>query len=226
MAINGFPKLPQTQARIDGLMADFSGLENLENVVNKVLDRLRSNVKWGSESLEQFDQNFSEVVRKELGKTLGIVRAKAIQKAKSVPGLSNSDTAYAILRRMYKDELAGNINIAGNRKRISYKKRTYEAGTKKHRHVGARTKSLYEYTGLDRAFVLRFLEFGTDVRTAKTFGPTGRRSTATYGNRGSVGARSFFGSVDADMKRAAESLGISLINYFENWVESIENETK
>lgn len=217
MAVNGFAGLPRSQQRVDMLMADFSGLDHLEDIVNKVLDRLKGSAKWPSGmSRETFDATFAEVVRKELGKTLGIIRANAIKKANAVV---HSSTATAILRRTYKDQLAGAVHIAGNRTRLSFKKRTYQPGTIKPRHVSGRTKSLYEYEGLDRAFVLRFLEFGTDVRTAKTFGPTGRHSTATYGRRGSIGARDFWGSVNQDVKRAADQMGISLYNYFENWLE-------
>ena len=85
MAVNGFAGLPRSQQRVDMLMADFSGLDHLEDIVNKVLDRLRGSAKWPSGmSRETFDATFAEVVRKELGKTLGIIRANAIKKANAV----------------------------------------------------------------------------------------------------------------------------------------------
>ena len=146
--------LPVANNRIEGLMADFSGLNNLESVVYKALKRLEASdkvqnqvaaVKNRNLSMNEFDGWFAELIRKELGRTLGIVRNQAIKRARTAGGLTNSETATAILRRQYRDEYAGNINIAGNRKRISWKKRTYEPGTKKKRYVSSRTKKLNEY---------------------------------------------------------------------------------
>ena len=62
MAVNGFAGLPRSQQRVDMLMADFSGLDHLEDIVNKVLDRLRGSAKWPSGmSRETFDATFAEV---------------------------------------------------------------------------------------------------------------------------------------------------------------------
>lgn len=227
--------LPVANNRIEGLMADFSGLNNLESVVYKALKRLEASdkvqnqvaaVKNRNLSMNEFDGWFAELIRKELGRTLGIVRNQAIKRARTAGGLTNSETATAILRRQYRDEYAGNINIAGNRKRISWKKRTYEPGTKKKRYVSSRTKKLNEYFGPDRSFILRFLQFGTDTRTANTYGPKGKGSLASWGNRGSVGGRDFFGPVSTDMQAAARELGTTLVNYVENWIEKVFNENE
>jgi hypothetical protein len=121
---------------------------------------------------------------------------------------------------MYKDELAGNINIASPRGRISSRRRLYEPGQKRPRHVGARTRQINEYFGPDRGFILRFLEFGTDVRTAKPFGPTGRGSTASWGTRGNIDPRSFFHTMKSDMEQAAQQLGQTLTGYVEKWIET------
>lgn len=216
---------PRVNERIDGLMADFEGLANMEKAVDSVLRRLelsRANVAAvrdvvrGGMSRSDYDKMFAEMVRLELGKVLGIMRAKAVQKA-SAAGAGSASSA--VLRRTYKNELAENINIGGNRKRISSRLRVYETGTKKHRHVGERTRKINEYYGPDRSFILRFLEFGTDVRTAKSFGPVGNRSTATWGNRGSVSPRSFFHSMSSDMEQAAQQLGFTLTDWVERFVE-------
>lgn len=217
--------LTAADARIEGLMADFSGLDNLEKAVNGVLERLKADaatqanlgmVRAGSMSRDMFDGWFSELVRKELGKVLGIMRAKAVAKARAA-GAGSASTA--VLQRMYKGEFTGNINIGGNRGRISSRKRIYEPGRIKPRHVGKRTKDINEYYGPDRSFILRFLEFGTDVRTAKTFGPTGRRSTASWGARGSIAPRSFFHTMNNDMEQAAQQLGQTLTGYVEQFIE-------
>lgn len=222
---SGFKGLNVTNNRIDGLMADFSGLKNLETMVDSVLRRLQlqdrvqqnvSLVKSGNMSMQDFDGWFSDVVRKELGKVLGIQRAKAVQRARGVGAGSASS---AILRRMYKGEYGGNINIAESRGRISSRKRLYEPGNVKPRHVSDRTRKLNEYYGPDRSFILRFLEGGTDVRTAKTYGPKGRGSMASWGARGSISPRSFFHPMGADMELAAQQLGQTLQGYVEGWIE-------
>lgn len=225
MAMYNLGTLNASQARLDGLVADFSGLDNLESIVNKTLERLKgkasgqlSNYKSGSISKEDFDGYFAELIRVELGKVLGIMRARAVQKAQT-QGKAGS-ASYAVLRRMYKDELGGNINIAGNRGRISSRRRMYEPGKIKPRHVSKRTRDLNEYYGPDRSFILRFLEGGTDVRTAKTFGPTGRGSTASWGARGNIEPRSFFHNMSSDMEQAAQQLGHTLKGYVEQWIET------
>jgi len=211
-------------------MADFSGLKNLDKAVNSVLEKLKldastqtnlSMVRSGSMSREQFDGWFSELVRKELGKVLAIMRAKAVQKARDAGAGSASS---AVLRRMYKDEFGGNINIGGNRGRISSRNRLYEPGKIKPRYVSERTKDINEYYGPDRSFILRFLENGTDVRTAKSYGPTGRGSRASWGARGSIAPRSFFHSMSSDMEQAAQQLGQTLKGYVETWIEKEFNE--
>ena len=170
--------LRASDARIEGLMADFSGLQNLDKAVNSVLEKLKldastqsnlSMVRSGTMSREQFDGWFSELIRKELGKVLAIMRAKAVQRARCAGAGSASS---AVLRRMYRDRFGGNINIAENNKRISNRKRLYTPGNVRPRHVSDRTRKLNEYYGPDRGFILRFLEEGTDVRTAKSYGPT------------------------------------------------------
>lgn len=217
--------LPVTNNRIDGLMADFSGLNNLEKAVDSVLNRLKlqdrvaqnvNMVKNGTISIQEFDGWFSDIVRQELGKVLAVMRAKAVQKASGVGAGSASS---AVLRRMYKGEYGGNINIASSRGRISSRRRPYAPGKVKPRHVSDRTQQINEYYGPDRGFILRFLEEGTDVRTAKTYGPTGRGSMASWGNRGNMSPRSFFHAMSSDMEQAAQQLGNTLAGYVEKWVE-------
>ena len=218
------PGLNATNRRIDGLMADFSGLQNLENMVSGVLKRLELQpnvnqqvqlVRSGAMSRANFDGWFAEVVRQELGKVLGVQRAKAVQKARQVGAGSASS---AVLRRMYKDEFAGNINIASPRGRISSRTRNYQPGWLKQRHVGDRTKKINEYYGPDRGFILRFLEGGTDVRTATSYGPKGKGSMASWGARGSIAPRSFFHGMGADMEQAAQQMGHTLSGYVEKWL--------
>lgn len=230
--------LKDTNSRVEILRANFSNLEKVNDIINDVLKRLQAqpyvtemwgNYQQGNMTLREFDGWFAPIVRQELGKTLGIVRNKAVARASAAGA---KDAATAVSRRTYKDSFGGNINILGNRKRISFKKRTYptptggKSGILRQRRVSSRTMQLYEYYGPDRSFILRFLEEGTDIRTAKSGGPTGNRSRATWGNRGSIGARDFFGPVSTDMDAAAKALGTTLVNYVEDWIEQVFNETK
>ena len=227
-----FTGLNVTNNRIEGLRADFAGLNNLDKVISSVLKKLslKDNVnqqvrmvKGGKMSLQEFDGWFSELVRAELGKVLGIQRAKAIQKARNAGAGSASS---AVLRRTYKGEYTGNINIGGNRARISSKKRMVpepnggKSGIRRPRTMKDRTKDLQEYYGPDRSFILRILESGRDVFMATPEGPTGRRSMATYGRRGSITARNwFFHTMKSDMEQAAQQLGQTLTGAVEKWIE-------
>lgn len=229
---SSFTGLNVTNSRIDGLRADFAGLNNLDKVISSVLKKLslKDNVnqqvrmvKGGNMSLQEFDGWFSELVRAELGKVLGIQRAKAIQKAREAGAGSASS---AVLRRTYKGEYTGNINIGGNRRRITSKKRVVpepnggKSGIRRPRTMKDRTKDLQEYFGPDRSFVLRILESGRDVFMATPEGPTGRRSMATYGRRGSITARNwFFHTMKSDMEQAAQQLGQTLTGAVEKWIE-------
>jgi len=228
MTITG---LPISSARVDGLMADFSGMENLEQIVTDVLERLAAkdstqgrlqSFSQGGLSREEFDGWFAELIRRELGKTLGILRNKAIGKARAAGAGSASSAVY---RRMYKDDYMGNINISGNRKRISSKDRVDlrplggKSGIRRKRSISGRTEKISKYYGPDRHFILRFLNEGTDVRVATPEGPTGRGSGATYGNRGNISPKGFFHQMRSDMEQAARQLGETLIGRVESWAE-------
>ena len=222
--ITGYRGLNATNARVDMLRADFEGLKNLDKTISSVLHRLAlqervqqqvSMAHSGTISRASFDGWFSEVVRQELGKVLAVQRAKAVQKARQAGAGSASS---AVLRRMYKDEYAGNINIASPRGRISSRTRMYQPGWLKQRYVSDRTRKINEYFGPDRGFILRFLEGGTDVRTATSYGPKGKGSMASWGARGSIAPRSFFHGMGADMEQAAQQLGHTLNGYVEKWL--------
>lgn len=214
------------------LAADFSGLANLDDIMAQTLERLSAKnhvqatyaqVARGNMQKESFDFWFAEMVRQELGKTLGIIRNKAKRKAEAAGAGS---AASAILRRNYKDRLAANLNIAGNKKRISSKERVVEpptggeSGIRRHRTVKKRTDQLRRYFGPDRGFILRILESGRDEFMATGEGPTGRGSKSTHGRRGSIAARHFFGEMKQDMEQAAAELGTTLTNRVEKWLES------
>lgn len=237
--VTKFSGLTVTNNRIDAVMADFSGMDNLVEKVDKILRKIALDpdvqtsigmVKSGSMSGQDFDGWFSQRVRVELGKALAIIRANAVRKA-SEAGAGSAQTA--VKRRTYRREFAENINIAGNRKRISSLRRVVpephggESGIRRHRTVKPRTKKLREYYGPDRDFILRILEGGRDEFMAKSDGPVGNRSRATHGKRGAIGARNwFFHKMQSDMEEAARQLGQTLIGVVEEWVETQFEEYK
>ena len=230
--VSGFVGLSQTNSQIAALKADFSGMIKLDSIVDKVLNRLALNartqhyvaqVKSGQLRQGEFDYWFADEVRRELGKVLGIVRAKAVAKARAAGAGS---AASAVLRRTYKNQYAAALHILGNRKRLSSRERVVQeptggnSGIRRIRTVSDRTKQIRKYYGPDRSFILRFLEEGTDVRTANPAGPTGRGSMATYGARGNISPRSFFHTLQSDMDMAAKQLGITLIGHVEKYIET------
>lgn len=231
-------QLHGTNAVINGLRADFSGLDKLDSIIQKTLQRLQlqgevqqgmrmlHNGQW---SIQSFDGWFAPIVRAELGKVMGIVRNKAIAKARAA-GAGSASTA--VLRRTYRDEYAMAVHNLGNRKRISSRDRVVKepnggkSGIRRHRTISDRTKQIRKYYGPDRSFILRFLDSGTDTRTAMPAGPTGIGSKASYGNRGSISPRSFFHSLSSDIELAANQLGETLIGHVEKWTEQAFTESE
>ena len=227
-----FSQLHSTNAALNGLRADFSGLENLDKVIDGVLKRLNGSgevqkgmqmLHNGNWSLESFDGWFAPLLKAELGKVLAIQRARAIQKAQAA-GAGSASTA--VLRRMYKSGREGNINIASGGKRLSSKERVVKepdggkSGIRRDRSVKDRTAQLRKYFGPDRGFILRILENGRDVYMATSDGAIGKGSRSTHGRRGAIGARNwFFHSMKADMEQAAQQLGETLVGAVEKWVE-------
>lgn len=225
-------QLNATNKELDFLRSEFSGLDKLESIIRKTLERLQTTSEvqagWalhanGPWSLQTFDGWFAPIVRSELGKTLAIVRAKAKQKA-AAAGAGSAASGVTWHQTQKGDR--GYVGITSPGKRLSSRTRIVPppnggaSGIRRNRSVSGRTEQIRGYYGPDRHFILRFLEFGTDVRTAKPAGPTGRGSMATYGVRGSIAPRNFFHTVQTDMEQAAQQLGETLIGHVENWVET------
>lgn len=100
--------------------------------------------------------------------------------------------ARAVRSSVYKKILGANLNIYNSRKAhgtTSYEPpRTLQPGQRGGNRVprGPRTAQIMSYSGLDRGFILRFLNAGTDDREAGTRG--GRLS----GARGRIAPSNFF----------------------------------
>lgn len=217
----------------DLLRADFADLENVDKIINTTLYKLMARdykssqaykygvsfSQWSAEGLKE-SGGFATLVRQRLGQALAVVRANAVKKAGIAIGPHDRGMAQrGISRRMYKGELAGNINIASPRRRMSSKRRPYTPGTQ--RTVSNRTRALNEYYGIDRSFILRILESGRDEFMAHSeSGAKGRGSKASWGRRGALAPRSFFHTMHADMEEAARNMGQDLTQF----VEQILNE--
>ena len=113
----------------------------------------------------------------------------------------------AVKTAVYRQILGGSVNLY-NKRHASGKKSRYEPPRKLRpgRRGGnrmarsSRTQKLMDYEGADRAFVLRFINEGTDKRT------TGRGGKITA-NRGAIAPRNFFAaSSQQAMRKASEQL--------------------
>lgn len=102
----------------------------------------------------------------------------------------------AVRRVTYRKILGGNVNIYDRRRKSSAASQgnTSTTPTGK-RQRSANTQRILDYGPLDRGFILRFVNQGTD------------RRTTSYGNRGSIRARNFFGATgEAKVSEAADRL--------------------
>lgn len=184
------------------LNADIKTLVGVEKEILKQLDGLLLK-----------DTAFADSAQAMLWDKLSQVRKEAVEIAELELKNDPRNAAHAVLRRMYKGRLAGNINIATNRRRLegpsSYQEpRGGRDGIKRTRTVKGRTEQLRQYQGADRSFILRILASGRNEYRATSDGPVGRGSMATYGRRGSIGSR--VDVIEASypyMERASEELG-------------------
>lgn len=198
--------------RTDFFNIDNSLLSNLAEEKRQLIAQLMANDGNGDAS------PFAVVAREELSKVLGELRKKAVDKARSAGAGSASS---AVIRRLYGKGIAGNVNIASNNKRLSSGgvSSADNGGTQRNRTVSARTKRIRSYTGLDRSFILRWLNEGTDVRIAPVPDRTGRGSMATYGHRGAIPGSSFFelgGELEAAKNELSEKLIRAAIQILQN----------
>lgn len=113
----------------------------------------------------------------------------------------------AVKMAIYKRILGGSVSIldrrsagsAGNYEPVRKLRDGQRGGNRVPR--SSRTQQVMDYVGMDRAFILRFLNSGTSQRTA------GSRSGRLSGNRGSIAPRNFWsGSSRQAMEKGAEKL--------------------
>lgn len=150
-----------------------------------------------------FEKRLRDVIRKILGKARANLRKDA---ASGLDMQSDPRKAYKAVRfAVYKKILGGQVNIL--RSRRAGKGSLYEPprrGTSdpkgrggNRRERSSRTTNLMTYSGVDRGFVLRFLDAGTDDRAIR-FTANPRRKEDKWnkhpntGNRGAIAARNWF----------------------------------
>lgn len=164
---------------------------------SKVLeDALSSNPKTQTE------------LRKLIQKVLKEARAELVSAVKSKVPNDPRGAVHSIRRIVYKRILGANLNIFNMKRKAgtptSYEPpRTLRPGQRGGNRVkrSERTQQVMSYGPHDRGFILRFLNSGTQRRTA------GSRGGALSGNRGSLTARNFFGPAgDRVMADAAVKL--------------------
>ena len=196
-------------------MADINGAFEVDGLVKQ---------KEALESLMMSNPEMEKKVQGLIRKVL-IAARREVSKAAQQPSVMKSDPrqAYkAVKSSIYKRILGGSVSIL-NRKNAKGGG-TYEPprrGTKdplgrggNRVPRGQRTQQVMSYQGADRAFILRFLNAGTDVRDAGTRG--GRLS----GNRGSIAPRNFFAtSSHTAMMKAAEQLTILIDDMIKNEIK-------
>lgn len=220
---NGGWNMPNGTDQMGPLAVDSSKLQAQLAAFERMLDQMvidaTRHVPLTQNDREDYKQQLTDYVRMRIHGQLSLVRRHTIKHARSGYVASKDDrgaASTAIFRRSYQDEIGGNINIAGNKKRMSQKRRSWEPGKKLKRDHTSRTATINRYYGLDRAFILRILEAGRDSYMAESgTGATGRGSKATWGRRGALAARGFFTDMASEMSHGADMIAKSVERYIE-----------
>ena len=160
------------------------------------------------DKLMMSNPNMEKKVQKLIRKVLMEVRRHMGNAAKASMKSDPRQAYKAVKTAVYRQILGGSVSILNKRKPATkfsaYEpQRKLREGQRGGNRVprSERTNDLMKYAGADRAFVLRFINNGTDVRTA------GTRGGRLGGNRGSIRARNFFGDRShREMENAAENL--------------------
>ena len=136
-------------------------------------------------------------------KVIKQARAEVAQRAQTAIPNDPRQATRAVRSSVYKALLGGQVNILNPRHAAggggSYQPtRTLRPGQRGGNRLprSQRTEQMDAYMGADRAFVLRWLETGTNARTSR------------YGNRGAIAARRWFGNASyAALDKASEEFG-------------------
>lgn len=160
-------------------------------------------------------KDLRKIVRKEIGD----VRKKVVQAAAGAMATDPNRSRNAVLGTVYKRVIGGSVSLLDRKKvkkmRLVKQKRGGKSGIIRNRYVSDRTKQIRGYMPENRGFILRFINKGTQARTAN--GRGGR------GNRGMIQGKNFFEPVaNAGMKMAAENMRKQV----DKMIEDVWKETK
>ena len=167
------------------------------------------------EQLQTTEPGMRKAIQDVIRRVLMEVRKNLSRNAKT--GLqmdSDPRKAYKAVRSaVYKRLLGGQVNILSRRKAGSptdYQKPKKGLPKRGGNRWGRsdRTKQLEGYEGMDRGFILRFLNVGTVERSIRSFADQDGKShtlRSGNGNRGSIKARNWFG--DRSLKELENASG-------------------
>ena len=181
-------------------MADISGAFEVDGLV-----RQKKNLEALMISNPAMEKKVQALVRKVLATVKKAVANSAKGNMKADPRKAYK----AVKTAVYKRILGGSVSILDKRRHgamslyAPQRKGTKDPFGRGGNRVprSQRTEQVMSYQGADRAFILRFLNAGTDVRTA------GSRGGLLSGNRGRISARNFFSnSSHTAMQKAADEL--------------------
>lgn len=163
-------------------------------------------------SMMSDDPTFRRRINGVIKKVLNEARKQISQQAKDVVKNDPRSAYKAVRSAVYKRILGGQVNILQKRKAgtpTDYQKPRKGLPKRGGNRWGRsqRTKDLEGYEGMDRGFVLRFINAGTDDREIRSYtdkdgtrhdlrsgGIRNMKTKAIGGNRGSIAARNWFGS--------------------------------
>lgn len=178
----------------------------------KLLERLLTN-----------DADFAKAYRKLIRKALQEARRRVSNDIKFAIGVNKDprDAYKAVKMAVYKSMFGGNISILSRKKAGAWQTKYHEprtlvAGQRGGNRVpmSARTIQVNSYYGIDRGFILRWLEDGTQLRSA------GSRGGKLHGNRGRISPKHEFSS---DAPREMEKAIGEIADEFAAYIEQVVN---
>ena len=169
------------------------------------IDELNRKLEQMKTQGTDFEKRLREAIRKILGAARAELRKDAADglQMESDPRHSYKAVRYAVYKRIF----GGQVNILQSRRagnRTNYEpERTLNVSKRggNRRTRSARTRDVMSYEGVDRGFILRFLNDGMTKTNPRTinFTENDRRKVDKWnkhpntGNRGAIKARNWFG---------------------------------
>lgn len=169
------------------------------------------------------DADFAQAFRKLIRKSLQEAKKRISNDIRFAIGVNNDprDAYKAVKMAAYKSIFGGNLSILSRRKAGSvqttyHAPRTLKSGQRGGNRVkmSARTLQVMSYYGMDRGFILRWLEEGTSPRQA------GSRGGNLHGNRGAIRRKNVFSSnAPTEMQKAVNEISEAIIEYINKVVD-------